>query len=64
MPNDQDVDMEQEENVGAAAAEEGEPTRSASAEGDTYVSIRTPENFDVNALVRGYQRSSPNYHIH
>ena len=39
MPNDQDVEMEQGEIVGAAAAEEG----------DAYVSIRKPENFDVNA---------------
>lgn len=43
MPNDQDVEMEQEENVGAAATEEGECMLSASAEGDAYVSIRKPE---------------------
>ena len=49
MPNDQDVEMEQGEIVGAAAAEEGEPMLSASAEGDACVSIRKPENFDVNA---------------
>lgn len=42
MPNDQD-EMEQEENVSAAAAEEGERMLSASAEGDAYVSIRKPE---------------------
>ena len=59
MPNDQDVEMEKEENVGAVAAEEAEPMLSASADSDVYVSTRKPEIFDANAQPEDTSVSHP-----
>jgi len=57
MPNDQAVEMEKEEDVGSAAAEED--MLPASAESDVYVLTRKPENFDANAQSEDISVSHP-----